>query len=124
MAFFFFFFLNIIKFYWSIATLQCWVNHPCIYIYPLSFGFPSHLGHHKALSIVPLAIQEALISYVFWLCISTCFLREEHIPGDTCGSVLKVLYPVVLIHPSCHTCVRKIREAVWPEPKNIQPEVS
>ena len=23
---------------------------PCIYIYPLFFGFPSHLGHHRALS--------------------------------------------------------------------------
>jgi len=24
---------------------------------PLSFGFPSHLGHHKALSRVPCALQ-------------------------------------------------------------------
>ena len=76
-----------------------------LYIYcppPLFFGFPSHLGRHRALSIAPSAIQEALISYVFWLCVSSCFSREEHVPGDTCSSVLKVLYPAVLIHPSCH----------------------
>ena len=23
------------------------VNQPNIYIYPLSFGFPSHVGHHR-----------------------------------------------------------------------------
>jgi len=29
------------------------VNHLYIYIYPLFFGFPSHLGHHGALSRFP-----------------------------------------------------------------------
>ena len=41
---------NIIGFSWSIAALQCCVNQPYIHIYPLLFGFPSHLGHHKALN--------------------------------------------------------------------------
>ena len=29
-------------------------------------GFPSHLGHHRALSRVPCAIQYVLISYLFY----------------------------------------------------------
>ena len=39
------------------------VNQLSIYIYPFFFGFPSHLGHHRALSRVPCAIQQVLISY-------------------------------------------------------------
>ena len=31
------------------------------YIHPLFLGFPWHLGHHRALSRVPCAIQEVLI---------------------------------------------------------------
>ena len=29
------------------------MNQLYVYIYPLVFGFPSHLGHHRALSRVP-----------------------------------------------------------------------
>ena len=51
-------------FYWSIVALQCCfcfccateVNQLHICIYPLFFGFPSHLGHHGALSRVPCAL--------------------------------------------------------------------
>ena len=35
-------------------------------IYPFFFGFPSHLGHHRALSRVPCAIQQDYISYLFY----------------------------------------------------------
>ena len=42
------------------------MNQLYIYIYPLFFGFPSHLGHHSALSRVPCAIQYVLISYLFY----------------------------------------------------------
>ena len=38
--------------------------HTCIY--PLFFRFPSHLGHHGALSRVPCSIQQVLISYLFY----------------------------------------------------------
>ena len=37
----------------------------CIHI-PLFFGFPSHLGHHRALRKVPCAIQQVLIGYLFY----------------------------------------------------------
>ena len=58
-------FFKKINFYWSIVALQCCVsfllyskvNQSYVYIYPLFFRFPSHLGHHRALSRVPCAIQ-------------------------------------------------------------------
>ena len=31
------------------------MNQPYIYIYPLHFGFPSHLGYHSALSRVQIS---------------------------------------------------------------------
>ena len=40
-------------------------NQPHVYTYPLPFGFPSHPRHHRALSTVPRAIQQALTSYLF-----------------------------------------------------------
>ena len=42
------------------------VNQLYTYIYPLFFGFPSPLGHHRALSRVPCALQQVLISYLFY----------------------------------------------------------
>ena len=47
--------------------LYCKVNQLYIYIYPLFFGFPSHLDHHRALNRVPCATQQVLISYLFFL---------------------------------------------------------
>ena len=53
-----------INFYWSIIAIQCCVSAVQqsesavrIHISPF-FGFPSHLGHHRALSRVPCAIGE------------------------------------------------------------------
>ena len=34
-------------------------------MYPLIFGFPSHLGRHRALNRVPWPVQELLVSYLF-----------------------------------------------------------
>ena len=56
--------------FWSIIALQRCVrfflhskmNQLYIYKYPLFFGFPSHLGYHRAWSGAPCAIQQALIS--------------------------------------------------------------
>ena len=42
------------------------VNQPYVYMHSLFFGFPSHLGHHRAPSRVPCATQSVLISYLFY----------------------------------------------------------
>ena len=59
------------NFYWSIGAYNLvlvsavWkVDQLCIYIYPLFFRFPPHLGPHKALSRVPCGTQQVLISYL------------------------------------------------------------
>ena len=38
-----------------------------IYIYPLFFRFFSHIGHYRVLSRVPCAIQQVLVSYLFYV---------------------------------------------------------
>ena len=43
------------------------VNQLYIYIYPLCFRFFSHIGHYRVLSRVPCAIQQVLISYLFYI---------------------------------------------------------
>ena len=43
------------------------MNQPHIYLYPLfGFGFPSHVGHHRALNRVPCVVEQDLISYLFY----------------------------------------------------------
>ena len=50
--------------YTSQCLLYSKVNQLEVYIYSHFFGFPSHLGHHIALSRVPCALQYfALIIY-------------------------------------------------------------
>ena len=61
-SFFFFFLIN---FYWCLMFSRCCVSFCCkakciSYTYtciPSFFGFPSHLGHHRALNRVASAIQ-------------------------------------------------------------------
>ena len=45
--------------------LYCKVNQLYIYIYPLPFGLPTHLGHYSVLSRAPCARHYVLISYLF-----------------------------------------------------------
>ena len=54
-----------------VFLLQSKVNQLFIHIDPLFFGFLSHLGHHRVLSRVPCAIQQVILSYLFYtqLCI-------------------------------------------------------
>ena len=62
-----------IHFYWSIVALQCCVsfllyskvNQSYIYIYPLLFRFPSHLGLYRVLSRVPVLHSRSLLVTYF-----------------------------------------------------------
>ena len=62
-----FYFLKKILLEYSCFTMLCQfllyskVNQLYVYIYPLFLGFSSHLGHYRALSRVPCAIQQILI---------------------------------------------------------------
>ena len=70
--------LFLINFYGSIVALliniMCQlllyskVNQLYIYVYPLHFGLPSSLGHHRTVNRVPCAIQSILSSYLFYVC--------------------------------------------------------
>ena len=60
------------------------MNQLYIYIYPLFFGCPSHLGHHSALSRVPCAIQYVLISYFIHSIKSTYISLEGFEHGLIC----------------------------------------
>ena len=67
---------------YSCLTMSCQlllyskVNQLHIYIYPFFFGFPSHLGHHRALSRVPCAIQQVLIGYT-----QSCICVNPNVPN-------------------------------------------
>ena len=57
---------------YSCFTLVCQfllyskVSHVYIYIYLLFFGFPFYLGHHRIPIRVPYAIQQVLVSNLFY----------------------------------------------------------
>ena len=64
-------FLKKFRLEYSCFTMLCWfllhskLNQLYIYIYVLFFRFPSHLGHHRALSGVPCANSRfSLVIYV------------------------------------------------------------
>ena len=42
-------------------------NHQYIHIHFLPFGFPSYLGHQRALNRIPWAVEEVLSSYLFYM---------------------------------------------------------
>ena len=56
------------------------VNQLYVYIYPFFLGFPSHLGHHRVLSRVPCAIQQVLISYLFYTQCQQCIYVNPKLP--------------------------------------------
>ena len=76
------------NFSWTIVALYCCqfllfskVNQLYVYLCPLSFGFPSHLGHHRALSGVPCAVHEVLISYLFYR-VSVVYTCQSQSPNS------------------------------------------
>ena len=56
------------------------VNQLYVYICPLFFGFPSHLGHQRALSRVPCVVQQVLISYLFYTQYQQCIYVNPNLP--------------------------------------------
>ena len=62
----FFFYCITVALHWCISFCSSakWISH--FYTYITCFVFSSHLGHHRAPSRVPWAIQQVLISYLFY----------------------------------------------------------
>ena len=54
------------------------VNQLYIYIYAVFFRFPSQLGHHTPLSRVSCAMQQVLISYLFYT--QQCIYVSPNLP--------------------------------------------
>ena len=87
--------------------MLCWfllyskVNQLYVYIHPLFFLFPSHLGHHRALSSVPCAIQQVLISYLFYTQYQQCIYVNPNLPIHP-TSPFPIWYPYIY---SLHWCL-------------------
>ena len=67
------------------------------FTYPLFFGFHSHLGHHRALSRVPCAIQKVLISYLInpdicFIQIHTVLQRSIHSSSSSLSDLILWIY--------------------------------
>ena len=50
-----------------VSGVQQKVTQLYIYMYPLFFRFFSHIGHYRILGRVPCAVQQVLISYLFYI---------------------------------------------------------
>ena len=64
------------------STLYSKVNQPYTYVDPLFFGFPSHLGHQRALSRVTCAIQ-----WVLTVCVCVCVCVTRSAVSDSLDSI-------------------------------------
>ena len=102
--FFNFFFLLV----YSCFTVLCWfllcskVHQPCVYTYPLFFGFLFCWGHHWALSRVPCSIQ---LSSVALSCLTLCDPMDCSTPG----------FPVLHQLPElAQTHVHQVGDAIQP----------
>ena len=73
------------------------VNQLYIYIYPLFFGFLSHLGHHRALSRVPCAIPSHYLPILYIA--SIVYICQSPSPSSSHPS-LPPWYPYV-----CSLCL-------------------
>ena len=69
----------------SVFLLYSKVNQQRLYVYLLFLVFPSHLGHHRALSRVPCTTQQVLMSHLF------CAQQYVHINPNL------LIYPCLLL---------------------------
>ena len=63
-----------------VSAVQQSDSQICIYTSPLHFGFPPHLGHRRALSRGPCAVQQVLISYRFYAWCQWCMYVNPSLP--------------------------------------------
>ena len=85
-----------------------------VYIHPLCFGFPSHLGHHKVMSRVPCTIYYVLIQFssVAQSCPTLCDPMNRNMPG------LPVHHQ---LPESTQTHVHRVDDAIQPSHPPLYP---
>ena len=78
------------------------VNQLYICIYPLFFRFFPHIGHYRVLYRIPCAIQQVLISYLFY--IQQCVLEETLVMliRRTLSKIHKAFYRPSFFFFLCH----------------------
>ena len=47
------------------------------YVHPLPFRFFSHISHYRGLGRIPCAIQQLLVSYLFYMCAVLCLVAQS-----------------------------------------------
>ena len=92
---------------YSCLTMFCWfllysrMNQLYVYIDPLFSGFPSHSGHHRALSRVRCALHQVLISRLFYTWCQWYRSANPNLPGHP----ISPFSPLVHMLFSLHLCL-------------------
>ena len=85
------------------------VNQLHVYIYPLFYGFLSHLGHRRALSRVPCATLYVLISFLIYTQYHQCIHVNPSLPIHP-ALLLSLLSPCVRsLEPLEKACAQQQR---------------
>ena len=66
------------------------VNQPYVYIYPLPSGFPSHLGHHRALSSFPCYIAGSHQISIPYTVVYTCQSQSPNSSHPTFPALVSI----------------------------------
>ena len=91
------------------------MNQPYIYIYPLTFGFPSNSGHHRALSRFPSGIQGALISYLFYESESVNhWVESDSLPPMACSLLVSSVHGILQSGILEWVAIPFSRRSSWP----------
>ena len=91
------------------------MNQPYIYIYPLTFGFPSNSGHHRALSRFPSGIQGALISYLFYESESVNHsVESDSLPPMACSLPVSSVHGILQARILDWVAIPFSRRSSWP----------
>ena len=98
------------------------INQLYVYIYPLVFGFPSDLGHHRALSRVSSAIQQIQFSSLYivvYICQSQFIQPPPYIFGNH-KFVLYICYSISALQISSFQSFFQIPHISEPEKTSVQ----
>jgi len=92
------------------------VNQISVCIYPVFFGFLSHLGHHRALSRVLFAVQHILISYLIHKINSVYVCINSNLSVHPTTTPLQLGYRTFILYPSvCFSFANRNIYPIFPD---------